>query len=65
MAKQTWKQKLNIFMGTIKAGDRMMVQKGAYEGEWGTVVYLAGNVTFRVDDETPLVYLAYADLCPR
>lgn len=65
MAKQTWNQKLSNFMGTIKAGDRLMVQRGAYEGEWGVVEYLAGSVWFRLDNEESPVYVSYADLLER
>jgi len=65
MRKQTWNQKLNIFMGNIKKGDFLMVHRGVYEGSYGTVVYCAGNVMFQIENDTKPVYLDYADLLER
>jgi len=65
MAKQSWNQKLNLFMGSVKKGDFLKVQRGVYEGSFGTVVYCAGNVMFQIENESKPVYLYYADLLER
>lgn len=62
---QTWSQKLNIFIGNIKSGDRLTVQSGCFEGERGTVVYFGGCVVFKLDSNEQNVYLNFSDLCPR